>query len=94
MRGELYDVTPEGLAAVDKGEEVGSPGNFRRMIEVVKADGDTISALAFFKDPRLARPRHSGYLADYHDGRFLPKGQRPVSQPRLKLLSESSPGRG
>ncbi len=94
VRGELYDVSPEALAVVDKSEEVGSPGNFRRMIDVVKADGATVPALAFFKHPRLARPRHSGYLADYHDGRFKPKGRRPISQPPLKLLSEVSPQQG
>ncbi|PZO79340.1 MAG: gamma-glutamylcyclotransferase [Mesorhizobium amorphae] len=88
--GELFGVSPEQLDGVDEAEEIGKPGNFRRLIPVVTAARQRLDALAFFKDERLARPRASGYLTHYHDGRFLPPKTRPSSLPPLHLLSKTA----
>lgn len=47
------------------------------MIEVEPvAGGDIRTAFAFMKAPELAEPTHSGWLAEYQDRRFVPRGAR------------------
>ncbi len=89
VSGELFEVTSEQLATVDEAEGVGQPGSFRKAIDLITAEGDSVSAEAFFKDARIARPRHGGYLQDYQDERFVSPAQRPASMPPLRLLSGS-----
>jgi gamma-glutamylaminecyclotransferase len=82
--GELYQLDGSILARIDWLESIGSPGNFRIELRVRPDNGDTEQiAMAYVKSPELARPVHSGYLADYQDRRFIPhdKRQAPTGTP-------------
>ncbi|MBE7184790.1 MAG: gamma-glutamylcyclotransferase [Methylobacterium mesophilicum] len=87
--GELYEAGGGVVASVEKAENNGDPGNYCRPIEVRMTGGLVLRALACFKDARLARPRHSGYLAHYQDRRFICPKERSPSMPPLRLLSRS-----
>jgi gamma-glutamylaminecyclotransferase len=77
LRGELYEVDAAMLANLDALESVGQPGNFRIPVQVEAVGSDDIrSAYCFTKAPELANPRHSGYLEDYQDRRFVPPERR------------------
>jgi gamma-glutamylaminecyclotransferase len=71
--GELYEVTMPQLAALERLEAVGRPGNFRVRIEVeFIATGERSGAWAFMKSRELARPVHTPMLENYdHDARFV-----------------------
>jgi gamma-glutamylaminecyclotransferase len=78
VTGELYEVSAEGLANLDRLESVGAPGNFRRLIEVEPVNGGAAAtAFGFMKARELAEPLHSGYLETYEDRRFIPPEARP-----------------
>ena len=88
VQGELYAVDDHGLAALDRLESVGIPGNFRKVVPVRAVDGGMeVSAWAFMKSRQLAAPLHSGFLASYEDRRFIPPHARsparshPSTQP-------------
>lgn len=75
--GELYEVDDERLARVDEAENMGLPGNFRTTILIEPMEGgEPTEAIAYTKAEALAEPRHSGYLADYQDRRFVPPWER------------------
>jgi gamma-glutamylaminecyclotransferase len=77
VTGELYEVSAECLAQLDRLESVGVPGNFRRLIEVELINGGgATTAFAFMKARELAEPLHSGYLENYEDRRFIPPEAR------------------
>jgi gamma-glutamylaminecyclotransferase len=77
VRGELYEIDPPRLAAIDAVESVGKPGNFRILIEVESIKGGRdCPAFAYVKSEELARPVHSACLADYQDRRFIPPWKR------------------
>ena len=71
VRGEVFDVGPEALAAMDALERVGEPGGYRRIdIEVVPADGagnDRLTAFVYVQEPAfLDGPGpHVGPLDEY-----------------------------
>ena len=88
VRGELYHVTPEELDAVDHAEGNNLPGNFRKPVALLTETRAQTQAFGFFKNPRLARPRHSGYLENYQDHRFIMPENRPSSLPPLRLLDQ------
>jgi gamma-glutamylaminecyclotransferase len=78
VEGELYVVSDGQLAAIDKIESVGKPGNLRCVIEVVREEnGIKAGALAYMKSPELAVPRHSDFLSKYEDTRFVSQWDRP-----------------
>jgi gamma-glutamylaminecyclotransferase len=71
VRGELYEVTPEQLAAMDRFERVGEPGGYRRKPVWVAAEGQPpgtpLQADAYLQHPALlasAGP-HEGPLEAY-----------------------------
>jgi gamma-glutamylaminecyclotransferase len=77
VKGELYNIAESKLPLLDALESVGSPGHFRKSIQVCRDDGsETGWAFAFLKSPDLAIPVHSGYLDEYTDGRFVPPWER------------------
>ena len=77
VRGVLFEVDERDLARLDDLESVGQPGNFRRSIVVEVLDGGRrCEAFAFVKAPELAQPRHTHYLEDYQDQRFIPPERR------------------
>jgi gamma-glutamylaminecyclotransferase len=78
VSGELYEIDPPRLAAIDAVESVGKPGNFRISIEVepLEGDGGSCQAFAYAKSEELARPVQSAFLADYQDRRFIPPWNR------------------
>ena len=77
VSGELYEIDPPRLAAIDAVESVGKPGNFRISIEVEPLEGGrSCPAFAYAKSESLARPVHSAFLADYQDRRFIPPWKR------------------
>lgn len=79
VTGELYEVSNECLAHLDRLEFVGVPGNFRRYIEVEPMNGGAATtAFAFMKARELADPLHSEYLENYEDRRFIPPEARPA----------------
>ncbi len=78
VTGELYEVSAECLAHLDRLESVGVPGNVRRPIEIEPINGGAITtAFAFMKARELAEPLHSDYLESYQDRRFIPPEARP-----------------
>ena len=78
VTGELYEVSAQCLAQLDRLESAGIPGNFRRPIEIAPVNGGTATtAFAFMKARALAEPLHSGYLESYEDRRFIPPEARP-----------------
>jgi len=80
VEGELYAVDDQQLARLDDLESVGTPGNFRRQLEVEMSSPRRVThAFAFMKDPRLAVPIHSDFLSAYHDRRFIPPWKRSES---------------
>jgi gamma-glutamylaminecyclotransferase len=77
VKGELYEVDDAQLAALDRLESVGKPGNFRVSLAVERVNGgERCAAFAYVKAPELATPVHSGYLDDYQDRRFIPPSRR------------------
>ena len=77
ITGELYEVSAECLAHLDRLESIDVPGNFRRVIEVELVNGGgATTAFAFMKARALAEPLHSGYLENYRDRRFIPPEAR------------------
>jgi gamma-glutamylaminecyclotransferase len=77
VSGELYEIDPPRLAAIDAMESVGKPGNFRISIEGEPLEGGgSCRAFAYAKSEELARPVHSAFLADYQDRRFIPPWNR------------------
>jgi 5-formyltetrahydrofolate cyclo-ligase len=75
--GELYEIDDETLQRLDALESVGKPGNFRTRLPVAQTGGGpTMQAYAYVKAQELATPRHSGYLRDYQDRRFVPPWDR------------------
>jgi gamma-glutamylaminecyclotransferase len=78
VRGELYEVSDECLARLDKLESAGTPGNYRILIAVASlAGGPPQSAFAYMKARQLAVPVHSELLELYDDRRFIPPSRRP-----------------
>ena len=78
IKGELYRVSPDELAALDAAESVGRPGNYRQLIEVDRIDDhQSCYAFAYFKAAGLAEPVHSAHLDEYQDDRFIPPHLRP-----------------
>jgi gamma-glutamylaminecyclotransferase len=76
--GELYEVEDRQLVSLDALESVGTPGNFRILVQLEAVDRSCRSwAYAFMKGRELAIPIHSGYLASYNDQRFIPPDQKP-----------------
>ena len=71
VRGQVFEVTPEVLDAMDALERVGEAGGYRRIeIEVVAtatADGRRLSAFVYVQDPAfLDRPgAHVGPIDEY-----------------------------
>jgi gamma-glutamylaminecyclotransferase len=81
VTGELYEIDDETLEKLDVLESVGKPGNFRTRLAVAQGEGGQAQeAYAYVKAPDLATPRHSGYLADYQDRRFVPPWERDRKQ--------------
>ncbi|WEX76293.1 gamma-glutamylcyclotransferase [Sinorhizobium numidicum] len=79
VSGELYEIDSAKLRQLDRLESTGRPGNFRKLIRIVPArPGPSCQAFAYFKARFLAVPAHSGYLASYHDRRFIPPWRRPA----------------
>jgi gamma-glutamylaminecyclotransferase len=77
IRGELYEVQDDHLAAIDSLESIGQPGNLRITIEIEPLEGGPVtSAAAYVKEQSLAAPAHSGFLDDYQDRRFIPPWDR------------------
>jgi gamma-glutamylaminecyclotransferase len=77
VKGELYEIAETLLPALDTMESVGKPGNLRLLVQVRSiADAQSCSAFAYLKAPELATPRHTGFLRDYQDRRFIPPGER------------------
>jgi gamma-glutamylaminecyclotransferase len=77
IAGELYELDDAILARIDPIESIGRAGNLRIQILVAPSSGGpACDALAYAKEPALATPVHSGYLADYQDRRFIPPWQR------------------
>ena len=90
--GELYEVDDLMLRRIDALESVGRAGQFRAVLLLERLGGGTATpAFAYMKSPRLARPRHSGYLAAYHrDRRFIPPC--PAARAAVKRLRHPSAG--
>jgi gamma-glutamylaminecyclotransferase len=75
VRGQVFEVTPEALAATDALERVGEEGGYRRIeieVEVVPAGADAagsprLAAFVYVQDPRfLDRPgEHVGPIDEY-----------------------------
>lgn len=74
VRGQVFEVTPDELAAMDRLERVGEPGGYRReAIEVVAVDAGgsallpAFEAFVYLQDPALmAQPGpHTGPIAEY-----------------------------
>jgi len=75
--GELYEVAHRQLSNLDRIESVGLPGNYRYRLAVEGVTMPEIQlAFAYFKSRDLAVPVHTGFLAAYHDHRFIPPDQR------------------
>jgi gamma-glutamylaminecyclotransferase len=73
VRGELYEVESARIATIDSIEHIGEPGNSRASIELEPiAGGARLAANVYFKARELASPRHTAYLQDYQDRRFIP----------------------
>lgn len=71
--GELYEIDPPRLAAIDAVESLGKPGNFHICIEVESVEsGGRCQAFAYMKSEELARPVHAPNFTDYQDRRFIP----------------------
>ena len=78
VRGELYEVSEDALAALDALESLHKPGNDRVTVEVeALSTGAVLTAHAYVKAPGLVEPVHSGYLEDYQDRRFVHPSRRP-----------------
>jgi gamma-glutamylaminecyclotransferase len=73
--GELYSVSTDTLARLDKVESIGEPGNYRLEVEI-NAGPEITVAYAYFKSRDLASPIYSGYLSSYEDTRFIPQWKR------------------
>jgi len=71
VRGQVFEVAPEALAAMDALERVGDEGGYRRIeIEVAAADGAEdarVAAFVYVQDPAfLERPgTHIGPIDEY-----------------------------
>lgn len=77
VRGELFEVSEDQLPTLDKLEDVGHEGSFRKDIEVVAVGGgETVKALGFFKSEKWLEPLHSDCIGDYQDRRFIPPWDR------------------
>lgn len=77
VQGEAYEVDAAQLARIDEVENLGEPGNLRIALNIERLEGgDRRIAFAYPKSPEMAVPAHTGYLADYHDHRFIPPDQR------------------
>ena len=78
VRGELYEVSEDELAALDALESLNKPGSDRVTVEVKALEtGTVLAAQAYVKAPGLVEPVHSGYLDDYQDRRFVHPSRRP-----------------
>ena len=71
--GEVYRIDEARLQRLDRLELIGTPGNFRSLIEVVQVTaGPQLRALAYMKSRKLAEGiYHSGLLETYADDRFV-----------------------
>jgi gamma-glutamylaminecyclotransferase len=79
VRGELYQVDGSTLAALDRLESVGQPGNLRRVLQVTPIGGQARRwAFAYMKTRALAHPLHTAYLQEYVDDRFVQPNRRFV----------------
>jgi gamma-glutamylaminecyclotransferase len=77
VQGELYEITEAALPGLDAIEHIGEPGNARASIEVEPVcGGSRILATVYVKARELAVPRHTGFLVDYQDKRFIPPWSR------------------
>ncbi len=77
VQGELFEIDEERLPVLDELEDVGQPGSFRSTLWVTAVGGgEHLSALGFMKSENWLDPRHSGYLSDYQDRRFIPPWDR------------------
>ena len=69
--GQVFEVTPPALAAMDALERVGQPGGYRRVeiavLPVDAIDGAPVIAFVFVRDPDVLREpgAHLGPLAEY-----------------------------
>jgi gamma-glutamylaminecyclotransferase len=71
--GEVYRIDEARLRQLDQLESIGTPGNFRSLIEVVQVPaGPRLWAFAYMKSRKLAEGiYHSGLLETYADDRFV-----------------------
>jgi gamma-glutamylaminecyclotransferase len=82
--GELYEVDDHRLAAIDRLESMGKPGNYRVLILVEPLDPPAAAsagtapwpAYAYVKSRVLATPVHTDWLENYDDRRFVPFDRR------------------
>ena len=71
VRGQVFEVTPDELAAMDALERVGEPGGYRRDSLHVRPEADAdaapFEAQVYLQDPALlaAPGSHTGPLAEY-----------------------------
>ena len=77
VQGELYEIVEAALSALDAMEHMGEPGN-SRISTVVEplGGGSRVRAIVYIKAPELVAPRHTGFLDDYQDKRFIPPWSR------------------
>ena len=72
VMGELYQIDDATLANLDDLESIGKPGNVRSQIVVEPlAGGPSQTVGVYFKTPEIAQPRHSRFLSEYSDRRFV-----------------------
>ena len=73
VRGELYRVQASQLAALDRMESIGQPGNLRLEIAVEPlAEGNPVHAFIYMKTREVAGGvYHSDLLESYADDRFI-----------------------
>ena len=81
VSGELYCVTQTILTRLDELESVGQQGGYhRQLIDVIKRDGATLQASAYFKYRENLEKIQEGPMAEYPlDERYVPAAKR---QPR------------
>lgn len=77
VRGEVYAVDAETLAALDELEGVGDPEGYdRKPIEVEsEPGGERLEVQVYFKREPLGE-MHSGWLVDYDDDRYVEPSSR------------------
>lgn len=77
VKGELFEVDDDGLAALDMIEGVGKPNGYKRTAIEVMGSGESLQAWTYVKDRGTVDVIHNELDGEYKlDVRYVPAAQR------------------